>query len=50
MVEVCERSRTKDDMLEQSIAQYKEVYIKARREFDKVINVCDDIGSLCTEC
>ena len=39
MVEVCEQTKTKNDMLAQSIDQYKEVYIKARREFDKVINV-----------
>ena len=39
MVEVCEQSKTKNQMLDQSIEQYKEVYIKARREFDKVINV-----------
>lgn len=40
MVEVCEQTKSKNDMLDQSIEQYKEVYIKARREFDKVINVC----------
>ena len=39
MVEVCEQTKTKNQMLDQSIEQYKEVYIKARREFDKVINV-----------
>ncbi|KAI5123889.1 hypothetical protein M0805_005705 [Coniferiporia weirii] len=38
MVEVCERTKSKNDMLVQSIEQYKEVFIKARREFDKVIN------------
>lgn len=40
MVEVCERTKTKTAMLDQSIEQYKEVFIRARREFDKVISVC----------
>ncbi|THH02191.1 hypothetical protein EW145_g6782 [Phellinidium pouzarii] len=37
MVEVCERTKSKNDMLAQSIDQYKEVFIKARREFNKVV-------------
>lgn len=39
MVEVCERTKTKEQMLEQSINQYKEVFVKANREFHKVISV-----------
>ncbi|TDL26071.1 prokaryotic type I DNA topoisomerase, partial [Rickenella mellea] len=38
MVQVCERTKSKNDMLVQSIDQYKEVYVIARREFDKVIS------------
>ncbi|EJD03211.1 prokaryotic type I DNA topoisomerase [Fomitiporia mediterranea MF3/22] len=37
MVQVCERTKSKHDMLEQSIEQYKEVFIRARREFDKIV-------------
>ncbi|KAH8119439.1 prokaryotic type I DNA topoisomerase [Phellopilus nigrolimitatus] len=39
MLAVCERTRSKNDMLAQSIEQYKEVFVKARREFDKVVSV-----------
>ena len=39
MVQVCEGLKTKNDMLEQAINQYKEIYIKARSDFGKVINV-----------
>ncbi|KAI0049973.1 prokaryotic type I DNA topoisomerase [Auriscalpium vulgare] len=37
MVEVCQGTKTKNDMLAESIDQYKEMFIKARREFQKVI-------------
>ncbi|KAN0091264.1 DNA topoisomerase, type IA, core domain containing protein [Tylopilus felleus] len=37
MVQVCEGTITKDQMLVQSIQQYKDMYIMAKREFDKVI-------------
>lgn len=40
MVQVCEGTKTKNDMLAQSIDQYKEMFIIARREFEKVITVC----------
>lgn len=37
MVQVCNRNKTKDGMLEESIEQYKEVFILARREFERVV-------------
>ncbi|KAF8134539.1 DNA topoisomerase [Boletus edulis] len=37
MVQVCEGTKTKDGMLAQSIEQYKDMYVMAKREFDKVI-------------
>jgi DNA topoisomerase-3 len=40
MVRVCERTKTKADMLEEAITQYKEMFIITRREFEKVIGVC----------
>ena len=39
MVQVCEGQKTKNDMLVESIDQYKEVYILAKRDFQKVMQV-----------
>lgn len=39
MVQVCEGIKTKDEMLAQSIEQYKDMFVMAKREFDKVIQV-----------
>lgn len=41
MVRVCERTKTKAAMLEETIYQYKEMFIIARREFEKVVGVCN---------
>jgi DNA topoisomerase-3 len=40
MVQVCDRVKTKDDMLFESIEQYKEVFLLVRREFERVVQVC----------
>ncbi|KAG8214045.1 DNA topoisomerase [Butyriboletus roseoflavus] len=37
MVQVCEGAKTKNEMLVQSIEQYKDMYVMAKREFEKVI-------------
>ncbi|KAF9467413.1 prokaryotic type I DNA topoisomerase, partial [Collybia nuda] len=37
MVRVCERTKSKAEMLEEAIDQYKEMFIIARREFEKVV-------------
>ncbi|KAG8819991.1 DNA topoisomerase [Serendipita sp. 399] len=37
MVQVCDRIKSKNDMLQESIDQYKEVFILVRREFDQVV-------------
>lgn len=39
MVQVCEGQKTRNDMLVESIDQYKEVYILAKRDFQKVMQV-----------
>jgi DNA topoisomerase III len=39
MVQVCDRVKTKDDMLFESIEQYKEVFLLVRREFERVVQV-----------
>ncbi|KAH7888880.1 DNA topoisomerase [Phlebopus sp. FC_14] len=38
MVQVCQGAKSKDEMLMQSIEQYREMYVMAKREFDKVIS------------
>lgn len=40
MVQVCEGTSTKNDMLIRSLDQYKDMYIIVRREFEKVTSVC----------
>lgn len=39
MVQVCEGTKTKNDMLEEAIQQYKEIFVKAKRDFNKVVSV-----------
>lgn len=39
MVQVCEGIWSKNEMLDQSIEQYKDMYVIVRREFEKVISV-----------
>lgn len=39
MIQVCEGAKTKDEMLVQSIEQYKDMFVMAKREFNKVIEV-----------
>lgn len=39
MVQVCEGAKTKQIMLEESIEQYKDMYIRARSDFAKVVSV-----------
>ena len=39
MVQVCQGTSTKNDMLHISIDQYKEMFILVRREFEKVTTV-----------
>ena len=39
MVQVCEGTSSKNDMLAQSLDQYKHMYIVVKREFEKVTTV-----------
>lgn len=43
MQRICDGLQTKRDVLNFTIEQYKEVYIKAKREFDTVVNVSSPI-------
>ncbi|KAG0707107.1 DNA topoisomerase [Suillus ampliporus] len=38
MVRVCEGTKSKAEMLTESIEQYREMYVLAKREFDKVVS------------
>lgn len=42
MVQVCERAKTKNDMLQESIEQYKDMYLRAKGEFAKVVTVSNN--------
>jgi DNA topoisomerase-3 len=39
MVQVCEGTMTKHDMLHQGLNQYKEMFVIVRREFQRVTSV-----------
>lgn len=39
MVQVCERRRTKAQILENALEQYREVFVRARNNFARVIDV-----------
>jgi hypothetical protein len=39
MLQVCEGRKTKNDMVEQAINQYKDIFIKAKNGFAKVVDV-----------
>jgi DNA topoisomerase III len=41
MIQVCERRKTKNDMLIENIEQYKDMFIRAKRDFNKVMDVRD---------
>ncbi|KAJ8518158.1 hypothetical protein ONZ45_g4767 [Pleurotus djamor] len=38
MNQICQRAKTKHEMLTQALEQYKEMYIITKREFNKVVN------------
>jgi DNA topoisomerase-3 len=40
MVQICQGAKSKANMLEETIVQYKEMFIITRREFEKVVSVC----------
>jgi DNA topoisomerase-3 len=39
MVRICEGTTTKQEVLEQSLEQYKEMFIIVKREFNRVVVV-----------
>jgi DNA topoisomerase III len=40
MKDICEGRRTKNDVVQQSIEKYQEVFIKANREVNVLVQVC----------
>lgn len=49
MVQVCEGTSTKNDMLVRSLEQYKHMYIVVKREFEKVTSVSSPLLLLVLE-
>ncbi len=39
MVQVCEGQKTKNDMLVENIEMYKEMYIKTKRDMNRIVAV-----------
>lgn len=39
MVQICQGTKTKNEMLAESVEQYKDMFIRAKGEFAKVISV-----------
>ena len=39
MVQVCQGTKTKNDMVVEAVEQYKEMFVKAKRDFEKVVAV-----------
>ena len=39
MKDICEGRRTKNDVVEESLRMYREVFIKANREIDVLVQV-----------
>ena len=39
MVQVCEGTKTKNEMLIENVERYKEIYLKTKREFQKIVTV-----------
>lgn len=39
MVQICEGTKTKDAMLTENIDRYKEMYIKTKRDFNRIVTV-----------
>ena len=40
MVRICNGTTTKHEMLTESIEQYKDLFVRARTQFHKVVTVC----------
>ena len=39
MVEVCQGTKTKNDMLAEALEQYQDMYVRARANFAQVVDV-----------
>ena len=46
MVRICDGALAKQEMLDTTIEQYKEVFITVRREFETVVAVSSSYGCL----
>jgi len=46
MVAVCQGTKSKDDMIAEGVDQYKDMFIRARANLDKVIAVMINISCM----
>jgi len=46
MVAVCQGNKSKNDMLVEAVEQYKDMFVRARANFAKVISVTNSINSV----
>jgi DNA topoisomerase-3 len=44
MVAVCQGTKSKNDMIVEAVDQYKDMFIRARDNFDKVITVMINVN------
>ncbi len=44
MIAVCQGAKSKNDMIVEAVEQYKDMFVRARANFDKVTSVMMNIG------
>jgi len=44
MVAVCQGTKSKNDMIVEAVEQYKDMFVRARANFAKVISVMKDVS------
>jgi DNA topoisomerase-3 len=50
MIAVCRGTKSKNDMIVEAIEQYKDIYLKTKTNFAKVISVMMDISCINVDC
>jgi DNA topoisomerase III len=46
MVAVCQGTKSKNDMIVEAVEQYKDMFLKARTNFDKVVTVMINVNCM----
>ena len=47
MVAVCQGTKSKEDMITEGVFEYKDMFVRARANFDKVVSVMTDLSYDC---